>query len=96
MAILNPQPPNVGGASYPFLGVSLAMSTRPDGPAMALSLTVTLTPYRVTEAGIELLEAGQVVRAWGDAIAAAENDPNVASFLQAIEAAGQVYVSEAL
>jgi len=96
MAIQNPKPPIINGVSYPFMGVSMSMSTRPNGPAMALSLTVTLTPYRVTDIGVELLEAGQRVLVWGDAIAAAESDPNVARFLHAIESAGQLYVSEAL
>jgi hypothetical protein len=96
MAIVNPQPPIVGGISYPFMGVSLAMSTRPEGAAMVLSLVVTLTPYRVTESGVEFLEGGQKVLVWGDAVAAAATDPHLAQFLQIIESAGQTYVSEAL
>jgi hypothetical protein len=96
MAITNPQPPIVGGISYPFMGVSLAMSTRPEGASMALSLVVTLTPYRVTDGGVETFEQGQKVLVWGDAVAAAATDPHLAQFLQVIEAAGQAYVSEAL
>jgi sulfur transfer complex TusBCD TusB component (DsrH family) len=43
-----------------------------------------------------MLEEGKKVLVWGDAVMAATSDPYLAYFLQAIEAAGQVYVSEAL
>lgn len=96
MAITNPQPPQIGGISYPYMSVSLAMSTRPNGPGMALSLVVTLTPYRLTDDGVETFEQGQKVLVWGDAVEQAKTDPHLAKFLVALEAAGQAYVSEAL
>jgi|688.fasta_scaffold137379_3 hypothetical protein len=96
MAITNPQPPQIGGTTYPYMSVSLALSTSPNGPNMVLSMVVTLTPYRLTEQGVDMLEEGKKVLVWGDAVMAATSDPYLAYFLQAIEAAGQVYVSEAL
>jgi len=96
MAITNPQPPQIGGITYPFMSVSLAMSTRSNGPGMALSLVVTLTPYRLTDDGVELFEQGQKVLVWGDAVQQAQSDPHLAKFLVALETAGQEYVSEAL
>jgi len=96
MAITNPQPPQIGGITYPFMSVSLAMSTRPSGPAMTLSLVVTLTPYRLTDDGVETFEQGQKVLVWGDAVQQAQSDPHLAKFLATLETAGQEYVSEAL
>ena len=95
MAIQHPQPPQVSGAVYPFLDVSLAMSTRPQGNDVALSLCVTLTPYRTTDNGIELLEEGRKVFVWGDALNQAATDPHLARFLMTIQAAGQQFVNEA-
>lgn len=93
--ILHPQPPQVNGSVYPFLDVSLAMSTRGNGPAIALSLVVTLTPYRQLADGIEKLEEGQKVYVWGDALQAAQADPRVAAFIGALQMAGQAFVNEA-
>ncbi len=60
---------------------------------MALSLAVTLTPYQVSD-DIQMLPQGQRVLLWGDAVEASKNDPKLAKFLNAIEVAGQAYLSE--
>lgn len=96
MAIQNPQPMQADGQEYPFLSVSLAMSTREQPPGMALALVVTLTPYRITESGVDLFEEGQKVLVWGDAAEQAKGNPHLAKFLGALQAAGQEYASEAL
>lgn len=93
MAIKNPQPPQIGGVTYDLLGVSLAMSTTPRDGRMALSIAVTLTPYRDGQNGPELLTEGQLVLVYGDAGQAAASDPHLAQFLGALEAAGQTFVN---
>ena len=95
MAIQHPQPPQVSGAVYPFLDVKLAMSTRPLGNEVTVDVSVTLTPYRQLEDGIELLEEGRKVFVWGDALNQAATDPHLARFLMTIQAAGQQFVNEA-
>lgn len=95
MAITHPQPPQINGATYPFLDVSLAMSTREQGEGIALCIVVTLTPYRQLENGIEKLSDAAKVFVWGDAFTAAASDPLLAQFLGAIQAAGQAFVDEA-
>jgi hypothetical protein len=52
-----------------------------------------LTPYQ-EGADIQMLPQGQRVLIWGDAVEASKNDPKLARFLQAIETAGQAYLSE--
>lgn len=93
--ILHPQPPQVNGITYPYLDVSLSMSTRDNGPGIALSLVVTLTPYRQLADGIEKLKEFQKVYVWGDALLSAQSDPSVAAFIGALQVAGQAFVNEA-
>jgi len=92
MAIKNPQPPQINGVSYDLFGVSLAMSTIVHQDEMKLSIAVTFTPYRNGENGPELLEEGRTVLVYGDAIAAATEDPHLAQFLGILEAAAQRFV----
>lgn len=94
MPIQHPQPPIINGTEYPFLGVSLALDTRPENGSMILTMVAVLTPYRVTSTGIDVLEEGQKVFAWGNALADAASDPALAQFLGSIEAAGQQLVRE--
>ena len=93
MAITNPQPPQIDGITYDFLGVSLAMSTTPRDGRMVLSIAVTLTPYRHGPDGPELSAEGQLVLVYGDAGHAAQSDPHLAQFLEALETAGQAFIS---
>jgi hypothetical protein len=95
MAIVNPQPDGPDGSLWPWLAVSLSLMTRAEGPVMALSLAVTLTPYQVSD-DIRMLPQGQRVLLWGDAVKASAEDPKLARFLQAIETAGQQYLMEAV
>ena len=93
MAIHNPQPPQIDGITYDLLGVALAMSTTPRDGRMALSIAVTLTPYRDGTDGPELLTEGQTALVYGDAGQAAASDPRLAQFLGALEAAGQTFIN---
>lgn len=95
MALLNPQPTVINGISYPFLDVSLAMSTRENGEGMTLSVVVSLTPYRQLEYGVEKLLDAQKVFVWGDAFEQAVADPGLAEFLNAIQEAGQTFINKA-
>jgi hypothetical protein len=93
MAIQNPQPDGPDGSQWPLLAPSLSLQARAEGPVIAVSLAVTLTPYQEGD-DIQMLPAGQRVLIWGDAVEASKNDPKLARFLNAIEAAGQAYLSE--
>jgi hypothetical protein len=93
MAIQNPQPDGPDGSQFPFLAPSLSLMARAEGPVIAVSLAVTLTPYQ-EGADIQMLPAGQRVLLWGDAVDLSKNDPKLARFLNAIEVAGQQYLSE--
>jgi hypothetical protein len=92
MAISNPQPASINGVTYDLLGVSLAMSTIVHQDEMKLSIAVTFTPYRNGDAGPEILEEGKTVMVYGDAFAAATEDPHLAQFLGILEAAAQRFV----
>jgi hypothetical protein len=93
MAIQNPRPDGPDGSQWPLLAPSLSLQARAEGPVIAVSLAVTLTPYQEGD-DIQMLPAGQRVLIWGDAVEASKNDPKLARFLNAIEAAGQAYLSE--
>jgi hypothetical protein len=92
MAINNPRPIVINGLSYDLLGVSLAMSTIVHQDEMKLSIAVTFTPYRNGDAGPEILDEGKTVMVYGDALAAAQQDPHLAQFLGILEAAAQRFV----
>jgi len=94
MAIINPQPPIIDGASYDFLGVSLAMSTVPTSEGMRLSIAVTFTPYRDTDQGPVLLDDGKSTLVYGDAMAAAKEDAALGTFLRVLEGAAQLFVDQ--
>lgn len=94
MAIFNPQPAIIDGVSYDKLGVSLAMSTLAHDSSMKLSIAVTFTPYRDTATGPVVLNDGQSTLVYGDALAAAEQDPALARFLGILEAAAQRFINE--
>jgi hypothetical protein len=104
MAIPNPQPFH-NGIEYPYFSVELALSTRPVGLDMEVGLVVTLTPYRVTGDGVDVLtpytvtdedgvemQVGRMTMVFGNARTQAQADPRLAAFLSAIETAGQQYI----
>ncbi len=93
MALYTNQPIERDGLIYDKYGANLALSPmwRTDG--VGVSIAVRLTPYRIDENGAPCHlddEARAVV--YGDATQDAINDPAVAAFLQAIEAAGQAFI----
>lgn len=93
MSIQNPQPPQINGKIYPFLGFSLAMSTTPVNGVMQLNIAVTLTPYRECEGVIETLQEGTIIINFGDALSKAQVDPYLWEFLEGLELLSQEYVN---
>jgi hypothetical protein len=92
MALKTNQTIERNGKSYPLLGVNLALSPMWRADGMGLSVAVRLTPYRMGEDGPEVLDDAVQAVVFGDATEAARQDPAVAEFLRAIEAAGQVFI----
>lgn len=92
MALTANQPIERDGKAYGLLAVNLAMSPmwRPDG--LGLSVAVRLTPYRMGTKGLEHLDDAAQAVVYGDATVAAQEDPALAEFLKAIEAAGQAFI----
>jgi hypothetical protein len=92
MALYTTLPIERDGNTYGLLGVNLALSPmwKPDG--VGVSIAVRLTPYRNTEFGPERLDDEARAVVYGDATQDAQMDPVLATFLQAIEAAGQRFI----
>lgn len=93
MALITTNPIDRDGVIYEKLAANLALSTMWLSGQLRLSIAVRLTPYRDGEEGPDVLtdEAKAVVL--GEANKDAENDPDVAAFLAAIEAAGQAFIN---
>lgn len=93
MAIINPQPIVVGGATFANLGFDLAMSTYVNDGRMKLAVNASLWPYRDTEAGPEILVLPPALSSltippiiYPDAqLAAATGDAPMAEFLSTLE-----------
>jgi hypothetical protein len=92
MAIHTNQPIEQNGKVYDKLAVSLAMSPMQHSAGYGVSIAVRLTPYYLGENGPEQLEEGVKAVVYGDAVVEAQNDPAVAEFLMALEAAGQAFI----
>lgn len=92
MALKTNQPIVKDGNTYDKLAANLALSPmwRPDG--VGVSIAVRLTPYRDTGAEPERLDDAAQAVVYGDATVDAQNDPDLAAFLAAIEAAGQAFI----
>ena len=92
MALTMNQPIERDGKVYDLLAANLAMSPmwRPDG--VGLSVAVRLTPYRAGKDGPEHLDDAAQAVVFGDATMAAREDPALAQFLGAIQAAGQAFI----
>jgi hypothetical protein len=93
MAIITTNPVQKDGQTYDKLAINLALSPLQRPTGFGVSIAVRLTPYRLGEDGPEQLpdEARAVV--YGDATADAAGDPVLAQFLQALEAAGQAFIT---
>ena len=97
MAIINPQPIVVSGATFANLGFDLAMSTYVSDGRMKLGVNAMLWPYRDTEAGPEVLVLPPGLSnltippiIYPDAqLAAAQGDVPMAEFLTALELISQ-------
>ena len=93
MAIINPQPVVVSGATFANLGFDLAMSTYVSDGRMKLGVTASLWPYRDTETGPEVLLLPPGLSSltippiiYPDAqLAAATGDTPMAEFLATLE-----------
>ena len=93
MAIITTNPAIKDGQTYDKLAINLALSPMAHADGYGASIAVRLTPYRVGPDGPEQLpdEARAVV--YGDASVAAADDPVLAEFLLALEAAGQAFIT---
>jgi len=92
MAIHTNNPIEKNGKIYDKFAVNLAMSPMAHSDGYGVSIAVRLTPYRIGEKGLEQLQEGVQVVVYGDATVEAQNDPAVAKFLMALEAAGQAFI----
>jgi hypothetical protein len=92
MAITTNQPVEYDGNTYPLLGVNLALSPMWKADGVGVSIAVRLTPYRDSDTGPDRLDKAAQAVVYGDATVDAQNDPALAEFLQAIEAAGQAFI----
>lgn len=93
MALHTNNPVQRDGKTYGLLAANLALSPmwRPDG--VGVSIAVRLTPYRLGDNGPERLDDDARAVVFGDATQDAQHDPDLAAFLQAIEAAGQAFIN---
>lgn len=92
MAIHTNRPIENEGKVYDKLAVNLAMSPMAHLDGYGVSIAVRLTPYRLGEEGPEQFEEGVQAVVYGDATVDAQADPDLAAFLQALEAAGQAFI----
>lgn len=92
MALHSTNPIEKDGRTYGLLAASLALSPMWRSDGVGLSIAVRLTPYRVGEDGPERLDDAVQAVVFGDATMAAREDPALAQFLGAIQAAGQAFI----
>lgn len=92
MAIYTNQPITQDGKTYDKLAVNLAMSPMAHSDGYGISIAVRLTPYCLGENGPEQFEEGVKAVVYGDATVDAQNDPALAAFLAALEAAGKAFI----
>jgi hypothetical protein len=102
MAITNPQPITISGATFDNLGFALAMSTYVSDGRMKLAVNATLWPYRDTETGPKILILPPELSSltippiiYPDAqLAAAQGDTPMAEFLIALESIAQTLLNK--
>ena len=93
MALYTNQPIEIDGLVYDKYGANLALSPMWRADGVGVSIAVRLTPYRIDENGTpDHLDAEARAVVYGDATQDAAADPDLAAFLQAIEAAGQAFI----
>jgi hypothetical protein len=92
MAIKTNQPVIKDGNAYENYGVNLALSPMWKSDGVGVSIAVRLTPYRPGSEGPDHLDEEARAVVYGDATQDALNDPDLAEFLRAIEAAGQAFI----
>ena len=93
MALHSTNPIEKDGRTYGLLAASLALSPMWRSDGVGLSIAVRLIPYRESESGPAYLEDAAKAVVCADAMQEAVNDPDLARFLKAIEAAGQAFVT---
>lgn len=86
------QPIVKDGNTYDKYAVNLALSPMWKSDGMGVSIAVRLTPYRIGDEGPDHLDDEARAVVYGDATVDAANDPVLAEFLRAIEAAGQAFI----
>jgi hypothetical protein len=93
MALKTNQPIVKDDNTYENYGVNLALSPMWRADGVGVSIAVRLTPYRTTDGEPERLDDEAKAIIYGDATQDALNDPDLAEFLRAIEAAGQAFIN---
>lgn len=81
------------GFTYKKLAANLALSPLWRSDGVGVSIAVQLTPYRNGNDGPAYLEDRKMSLVFGDATVTAEQDPDVAQFLTALEAAAQAFIN---
>lgn len=92
MALTTSQPVAHEGQVYDRLAANLALSPMWTADGMGCSIAVRLTPYRLGPDGPEQLPDHARAVVYGDAVEAAANDPDLAQFLQTLQAAAQTFI----
>jgi hypothetical protein len=93
MALTTNNPITADGKIYDKLAANLALSPMEQADGFGVSIAVRLTPYLVGANGPERLDAEAKSVVYGDATVEAQTDPDVAQFLQALEAAAQAFIN---
>jgi hypothetical protein len=92
MALTTNQPVERDGKTYDKLAANLALSPLQQADGFGVSIAVRLTPYLVGPDGPEKLDDEARAVVYGDAVVAAQTDPAVAQFLQALQQAAQAFI----
>lgn len=93
MAIITSNPISDPAGDYDKLGVNLAVSPRWEETSIGCSVAMRLTPFRVRDGVVERLDDQARAVVYGCAFEAAQDDPDLAACVQAIEAALQAFVT---
>jgi len=93
MAIATANPVSDPDGDYGMLGVNLAISPMWKPDSIGCSVAMRLTPFRVRDGAVERLDDQARAVVYGDAFAAAADDPDLLACVQAIQDALQAFVT---
>lgn len=92
MELIASNPIEHEGKVYDRLAANLALSQILQNDGIRAPIAVRLTPYRIGEDGIEQLQEATQSVVFGDALEAAQADPDVAEFVLALKDAAQAFI----